>query len=106
MRKSILICVLFLFLTSTSSVFAQVKAIYFGRVIDGHGKILTDAVIITNADRIVAVGAENSIEIPANAKIIDLRRYTAIPGLIDAHTHMTYYWDKKRGGDPWGQLGT
>ena len=24
-----------------------------------------------------------------------LRSYTAIPGLIDAHTHITYYWDKQ-----------
>src|SRR6185295_17213060 len=28
------------------------------------------------------------------AKEIDLRKYTALPGLIDLHTHMTYYWNR------------
>ncbi|MBC8089162.1 MAG: amidohydrolase family protein, partial [Phycisphaerae bacterium] len=32
--------------------------------------------------------------IPAGAQVVDLRRYTAIPGLIDVHTHMTYWRDK------------
>ena len=31
---------------------------------------------------------------------------TAIPGLIDAHTHMTFYWDRTPGTRPWSQLGT
>ena len=38
--------------------------------------------------------------LPANAQIVDLTRYTAIPGLIDLHTHMTYYWDSAPGTDP------
>ena len=33
----------------------------------------------------------------------DLTRYTAIPGMIDAHTHMTYAWDPASGTDPWRQ---
>jgi imidazolonepropionase-like amidohydrolase len=32
---------------------------------------------------------------------MDLRRYTAIPGMIDVHTHMTYYRDKAN--DPLGR---
>src|SRR6185295_3750510 len=27
-----------------------------------------------------------------------------LPGLIDAHTHMTYYWDQAPGTRPWAQL--
>jgi len=52
------------------------------------------------------VGTEKDIPIPPNAETIDLKAYTAIPGLIDAHTHMTFYWDKTPGSNPWGQLGT
>ena len=32
-----------------------------------------------------------------------LRRYTGIPGLIDAHTHITYFWDRQPGTRPLGQ---
>ena len=32
-----------------------------------------------------------------------MRSYTAIPGLIDLHTHVTYYWDRKPGTRPLGQ---
>ena len=85
---------------------AQVKALYFGKVIDGQGKIITNAVVLVKADRIVQVGTEKEVAVPANAETIDLKAYTAIPGLIDAHTHMSFYWDKAPGSNPWGQLGT
>jgi len=32
--------------------------------------------------------------------VTDLRKYTAIPGLIDLHTHITYYWDRTPGTNP------
>ena len=86
--------------------YAQVKAIHFGKLIDGKGKVIINAVVIVNGERIVKVGTEKDIDIPPAAETIDLKGYTAIPGLIDAHTHMTFYWDKTPGTNPWGQLGT
>jgi imidazolonepropionase-like amidohydrolase len=38
--------------------------------------------------------------VPRDAQVIDLRPFTGIPGLIDAHTHMTYYHDPASGGSP------
>jgi imidazolonepropionase-like amidohydrolase len=38
--------------------------------------------------------------------VVDLRRYTGIPGLIDVHTHMTFWWDRAPGSRPWAQLGS
>jgi len=35
--------------------------------------------------------------IPAGAETIDLSKYTGLPGLIDVHTHMTFYTDETPG---------
>ena len=66
------------------------KAIRFDKLWDGH-RLTTNAVVIVENDRIQSVTANGTI--PAGAEVIDLSKYTGIPGLIDSHTHMTYYWD-------------
>lgn len=87
----------------TATALAPLKAIRFGKLIDSSGQVLTNAVVIIENDRIKSVGA-GSTAIPAGAELIDLSRYTGLPGLIDAHTHMTYFWDQKPGTRPWAQL--
>ena len=79
-------------------------ALRFGQLVDGTGHTLRDAVVVVVGDRILSVGAGRSA-IPRGAVVRDLRRYTAIPGLIDAHTHMTYFWDGAPGTNPWQQQG-
>ena len=81
-----------------------IVALRFGRLIDGTGRILRDAVVTIDGDRILSVGTGRSA-IPRGAVVRDMRRYTAIPGLIDVHTHMTYYWDGAPGTNPWQQQG-
>ncbi|HZF12688.1 MAG TPA: amidohydrolase family protein [Thermoanaerobaculia bacterium] len=81
----------------------QVTALRFGRLVDGKGAVVTDAVVVIEGERITRVG-HGETAIPAGAKVVDLRRYTGIPGLIDAHTHMTFYWDRAPGSRPWSQL--
>ncbi len=71
----------------------QVTALRFGAMVDASGRSTPDAVIVVQADTIVSVG-RGSRAVPGGARVIDLRRYTAIPGLIDVHTHMTYWRDK------------
>jgi imidazolonepropionase-like amidohydrolase len=41
--------------------------------------------------------------VPAGTAVVDLRAYTALPGLIDVHTHITYFWDRAPGTRPRGQ---
>jgi imidazolonepropionase-like amidohydrolase len=79
----------------------ETKAIRFGKLWDGS-KSITDAVVVVDGDRITAVGSGNAV-VPPGAEVIDLRKYTGIPGLIDLHTHVTYYWDRQPGTRPRGQ---
>jgi imidazolonepropionase-like amidohydrolase len=84
-----------------SSVSAQTTAIRFGTLWDGT-HVVKNAIVLVEGDRVVRIETDASA-IPKGAQTIDLRRYTGIPGLIDVHTHMTYYWDRKPGTRPLGQ---
>ena len=87
-------------LATTSTSFAATKAIRAGKLVDGSGKTIANAVIVVENDRIVSVATGAP---PAGAEVIDLSRFTIVPGLIDAHTHMTYFWDRTPGTRPLGQ---
>jgi imidazolonepropionase-like amidohydrolase len=100
-RFRLLACVCGIALCASTASAATI-ALRFGRVVDGTGAVTADAVIIVENDRIKAVSTGNA-PLPADATVIDLRRYTAIPGLIDLHTHMTYFWDGAPGTRPLGQ---
>src|SRR5213593_285458 len=91
MRSTRLLLVLF-FLATSSTAVAATRAIKFGKLVDGTGKVFTNAVVIVDDDRVRSV-ASGDASIPKEAEVIDLSRYTGVPGLIDAHTHITYYWD-------------
>jgi len=66
---------------------AQVTAIRAGKLIDpDSGAVLVGQTIIVRDGKIESVG--NNVTIPSNAKIIDLRQMTVLPGLIDCHTHL------------------
>jgi imidazolonepropionase-like amidohydrolase len=79
---------------------AATKAIKAGRLIDPAGEVITDAVVVVDNDRIASVGTGAP---PVGAEVIDLGTLTIIPGLIDVHTHMTYYWDRAPGTRPLDQ---
>jgi imidazolonepropionase-like amidohydrolase len=78
----------------------ETVALRFGRVWDGAREV-RDAVVIVERNRIVRL--ESGGDVPDGATVVDLRRFTGIPGLIDLHTHMTYYWDGAPGTRPLGQ---
>jgi imidazolonepropionase-like amidohydrolase len=64
--------------------------IHAGHVLDVKtGKLLADQTIVIDDGKIVSVGASAQAKAPAGATVIDLPNATVLPGLIDAHTHLT-----------------
>ncbi len=99
MRKIFLPVYALCVLVSTAT--AQITAIRAGKLIDADaGRVLSDQVILIRNNKIEAVG--QNLAIPSGAKIIDLSKMTALPGLIDCHTHLA---DGAHGdGDPVSQF--
>ena len=68
-----------------------------GRVFDSEkGTMSGPQEILVMKGRIESVGP--TVTAPKGARIVDLSKYTVLPGLIDAHTHLLYLEDPKNGG--------
>ena len=60
-----------------------------GVLIDGKSdQARRDQVIVVRGNHIDNVSDAASAKIPSGATVIDLSRYTVLPGLIDSHTHI------------------
>jgi len=67
---------------------APVTVIQAGHLVDTEaGRVLNEQTILVRDGLIADVGP--TVQVPAGARIVDLRGYTVLPGLIDAHTHLT-----------------
>ena len=68
----------------------EVKVIRAGQLLDvTNGRMLSDQLIVVRNNVIEAIGDANRINIPSGAIEIDLSNSTILPGLIDAHVHLT-----------------
>ena len=65
--------------------------VHAGKLLDVRtGQTLTHQAIVIQGARIVSVGPEAEARVPAGATVIELPNATVLPGLIDAHTHLTF----------------
>lgn len=83
----------------TGTLHGQVTAIRAGQLLDPeNGTVSASQVILVENGRITAVGPH--LAIPSGATVIDLSRFTVMPGMFDAHTHLSMVVQKQRdGGD-------
>ena len=100
--RSVAGALLILLTLSVTPLHAQEPAIAIraGHVIDTvAGRVRGAQVIIVRAGLIADVGPD--VPVPAGARILDLSSYTVLPGLMDAHTHLTI---DQRNQDPLAEL--
>jgi imidazolonepropionase-like amidohydrolase len=79
----------FAWLVAASLASAQTTALVGARVIDGKGGVIDRATIIVRDGKIVAVGAGASTQVPDGAQRVDVAGATIMPGLVNAHGHLT-----------------
>lgn len=75
----------------------SVMVLHFRQVWDGD-RLIPNGSLVIQGQRISAIGT--GVSVPAGALEVDLRHLTALPGLIDLHTHVTYFWDRAPGTTP------
>jgi len=84
MRKWLLVG----FLLPAVAAWTQTVAIRAGNLIDpANGTVTKNQIILVKDKKIVEVGA--NVAIPKDSQIIDLSKEWVMPGIMDAHTHVT-----------------
>ena len=92
-RKFLIACVLcfmaFALPIASHAQKATPLVIQGGTLIDATGRApMEDAVIVIEGERIKAVGKRGEVAAPPNARVIDVKGKTILPGLIDGHCHL------------------
>jgi imidazolonepropionase-like amidohydrolase len=67
--------------------------LHTSKLLDGKGGTMTNADIVVADGKIQSIGPAGAV--PRGAREIDLRGKTVLPGLIDVHAHITWYFNRK-----------
>lgn len=95
MRKLIFAGVLMLLAIGIAG--AQITAIRAGKIVDPEtGNVTSNQIILVEGQDIKAISSDTKI--PEGVKVIDLSRYTLMPGMMDAHAHLCMNTQHKRDG--------
>ncbi|HMB53320.1 MAG TPA: amidohydrolase family protein [Thermoanaerobaculia bacterium] len=65
-------------------------ALVGGRVITmrgGEDEVIEDGVVVIEGNRIAAVGPRSEVDVPSQARVVDVAGKTLMPGLVDVHWH-------------------
>lgn len=93
-KLALALIVILAFLTLFSATYGQttvnsVTVVRAGRLFDSEKGIFLSARDIAIKGNLIEAVGEN-LPIPSGARVVDLTRFTIMPGLIDAHTHLLY----------------
>jgi len=84
---SLLACALF---AQQPPPYAPTVALKAAHLLDVRaGRVLDQQTVLVVGERIEKVGPSAEVSIPSGARVIDLGPVTLLPGLIDAHVHLT-----------------
>jgi imidazolonepropionase-like amidohydrolase len=67
--------------------------VHTSKLVDGKGGTMSNADIVVAGGKIVSVGPAAAV--PQGAREVDLRGKTVLPGLIDVHAHIMWYFNRK-----------
>lgn len=66
------------------------QAFVRARIFDGTGApVIEDGVVVVRSGVISAVGSSDEVEVPAGAAVVDLDGLWLLPGLVNAHGHVS-----------------
>jgi len=74
----------------TSASNAGPITIHADRIVDGRGNVIPGGTIVVQAGKITRVD-----KTAATAATYDLKGMTLLPGMIDAHSHLTWYFNRQ-----------
>jgi Tol biopolymer transport system component len=76
------------------------------RVITMEGdEVIEGADLIIEDNRLAAVGAQGTVDVPSDARIIDASGKTIVPGFVDTHAHLRPAWGLHK-AEVWQYLAT
>lgn len=69
---------------------AAVTVLHAARLVDVRaGRLVADAAVVVDGERIVCAGDRQGCPAPAGALVLELGDLSLVPGLADLHTHLT-----------------
>ncbi len=73
---------------------------------DGGPEVIENSDIVVRDNRIVGVGAQGTVPVPAGAQVIDVTGKTIVPGFVDTHYHPQWLIPNVHSEQVWQYLAT
>lgn len=88
MKRSIALSLIVLVLATAVPAQTEMQAFVNAKIIPIVGMPIEKGILLIKDGKIVAVGEQKSVKIPAGTKVTDLAGKVVMPGLVDTHSHI------------------